>query len=174
VIAIGAPWTSIPLFYTLTVFSLIYNTINFSYPNCTIPYRAVNEMGSGTPGRASPNELKEVKAKLVNVQFDLKERDIRIQSLMNKLLTLQSSLDDFSPPKQGSFTESSGVSKLDSNGDSCELVTLRGRLIKAEDELKNAKSDVERLQTEKNEAEVAGKGFMERYVPHSIASHCMT
>ena len=126
-------------------------------------------MGSGTPGRASPNELKEVKAKLVNVQFDLKERDIRIQSLMNKLLTLQSSLDDFAPPKQGSFTESSGTSKLDANGDSCEVVMLRGRLIKAEDELKNARSDVERLQTEKNEAEVAGKGFMERYV--STLSH---
>lgn len=131
-------------------------------------------MGSGTPGRASPNELKEVKAKLVNVQFDLKERDIRIQSLMNKLLTLQSSLDDFSPPKQGSFTESSGMSKVDSNGDSYEMVSMRGKLLKAEDELRNAKSDVERLQTEKNEAEVAGKGFMERFVSPNICNRSLS
>ena len=155
------------------MFSVCFNPLShfFSiYNPRTVLYRAVNESGSGsgsgTPGKGAPNELKEVKAKLVNVQFDLKERDIRIQSLMNKLLTLQSSLDDFAPPKQGSFTETSSdhPSKLESPRDSSDSMTLKIRLGKAEEELRNAKSDVERLQAEKNEAEVAGKGFMERYV----------
>lgn len=108
-----------------------------------------------------------MKAKLVNVQFDLKERDIRIHSLMAKLLTLQASLDDFSAPgrsKSGSFSAEGGAHSGAniSLGDNSELMLLRIRNEKNEEDLRSAQKDVARLQTEKYEAEVAGKGFMEK------------
>lgn len=110
-----------------------------------------------------PNELKEVKAKLVNAQFDLKERDIRIQGLMNKLLGMQSSLDDFSPPKTRSFPDGDYTSKEPPHAEmKGESSLLRRKIEKYEDDIMNHKLDIERLQSEKLEAEVAGKGFMER------------
>ena len=131
--------------------------------------RVSNESGSGVQNKnQAPNELHEVKAKLVNVQFDLKERDIRIHSLMAKLLTLQASLDDFSAPggsKQGSFSQGDGTSSvghLNPVGENSDLMLLQIRNEKNEEELRSARKDVARLQAEKNEAEVAGKGFMEK------------
>jgi hypothetical protein len=105
----------------------------------------------------------------VNAQFDLKERDIRIQGLMNKLLGMQSSLDDFSPPKARGFPDGDFVPKEPHAEMKGESSLLRRKIEKYEDDIMNHKLDIERLQSEKLEAEVAGKGFMERYVLQCVS-----
>ena len=156
--------------------------------------RAVNtsQDGRGISGPGSvkappPSELKEAKAKLVNVQFDLKEKDVKISILLNQIQTLQKEKErekenilnlsnkidkiDFSPDSvinnNGDNSDSNNSNNNNDNNDIAANATATAllnqkKIEKYEDDLKNIRIDVDKLQVEKKEAEDAGKSFMDR------------
>jgi len=90
--------------------------------------------------RTLDEKLKEVKNKVVNLQFDLKEKDNIIATLNTQVLTLQK------------YTSVSlGVPASPSNDD------LEKKLEIAQNEISGLRDDIARLQTEKREAEDAGR-----------------
>jgi len=90
--------------------------------------------------RTLDEKLKEVKNKVVNLQFDLKEKDNMIASLNTQVITLQKYT-----------TVSLGVPVPPSNDD------LEKKLEIAQNEISGLRDDIARLQTEKREAEDAGR-----------------
>jgi len=97
--------------------------------------RATMETHPSTNSDSSMEELKEVRNKVVNLQFDIKEKDKTIATLNTQLVALQNT----APP----------ANKLNDE--------IEKKLQLATNEISGLRDDVTRLQTEKREAEDAGR-----------------
>mmetsp|Transcript_5197 Transcript_5197/g.7991 ORF Transcript_5197/g.7991 Transcript_5197/m.7991 type:complete len:924 (+) Transcript_5197:113-2884(+) len=100
-------------------------------------------------GGETAQQVKELRAKIVNLEFDLSEKEEKMQELQMALKKSKEAGD--------------GASSSSDTGVSAEqLRTLQNSLSKRVDEIANLQQDVTRLQVEKQEAEDAGKKFYEQ------------
>lgn len=99
--------------------------------------RAIMESQPLSHDTSMDEKLKEVKNRVVNLQFDLKEKDSIIENLNNQIITLQKSTTTHS-----------------NNAVNCEL---EKKIEQAQYEISSLRDDVARLHTEKREADDAGR-----------------
>ena len=112
-------------------------------------------------------EINELKAKLTIVLFELKEKDIKINLLLEQVKKMEmgntGKVDLTEMTKITDFMESNQEQVIldDSN---------QKKIEKYEEELNNVRIDFDRLKVEKKESDVAGKNFMERCSTDSMHS----
>ena len=96
----------------------------------------------------SSMEIKDLKSKLINIQFDMKAKDEEIQRLMALLSSYNSSFDD----------SSSGSNNNSGSNNESQLI-----IAKLELDVSHLSQDISRLIIEKKDAEIAGKRYHEQY-----------
>ena len=101
------------------------------------------------------------------MQFELKEKDIKINSLLEQVKKME-----MGKTGKVDLTEKTSITDLmESNQEQVILDdSNRKKIEKYEEELNNVRIDLERLKVEKKESDVAGKNFMERYRTYSMHS----
>ena len=118
-------------------------TIESSVPSS--PNRSPDNNNSLSP---SSMEIKDLKSKLINIQFDMKAKDEEIQRLMALLSSYNSSFDD----------SSSGSNNNSGSNNESQLI-----IAKLELDVSHLSQDISRLIIEKKDAEIAGKRYHEQY-----------
>jgi hypothetical protein len=113
-------------------------------------------------------ELREARTKVVNLQFDLKEKDEELFRLQKELkIARQNQQSGTTPsaaasPSRASSSSSSSVRDVDADTSEDNQVQLQQAVQRYKIEVANLQQDVARLVVEKREAEDAGRKYMER------------
>ena len=109
----------------------------------------------------------------------MKEKDVKISSLLNQIQILQKekekekeNISILNNKIEKSDITSENLKNCNSNENSenhdtnaaAAAISNQKKIEKYEEDLKNIRLDVDRLQVEKKEAEVAGKSFLDRFV----------
>ena len=108
----------------------------------------------------------------------MKEKDVKISSLLNQIQILQKekekekeNISILNNKIEKSDITSENLKYNNSNENSenqdtnaAAAISNQKKIEKYEEDLKNIRLDVDRLQVEKKEAEVAGKSFLDRFV----------
>jgi predicted nucleic acid-binding Zn-ribbon protein len=113
--------------------------------------RSGADISVGSSPSHAASELKELKVKLVNTQFDLKQRDDSILALREQVEELMAS-----------NASSSAVASANSARDDDLVANLEKRIADLMSEKSHLTADIDRLIVEKREAEDAGKSFYEQ------------
>lgn len=136
-----------------------------------------SDLVTGSPAAAhsfnsDAGELRETRSKLVNLQFDMKEKENEIQRLKSVLSGLVEAQAAYAatmfPPAVTSNAPGSGgdaelattLAKLREESSKCEA--LERKITKLESELENQSRDISRLSVEKREADEAGRKYLEQ------------
>ena len=111
----------------------------------------------------------------------MKEKDVKISSLLNQIQILQkekekekeniSILNNKIEKSDITSENPKNINSIENGGNhdtnAAAAISNQKKIEKYEEDLKNIRLDVDRLQVEKKEAEVAGKSFLDRFAKKS-------
>ena len=118
----------------------------------------------------------------------MKEKDVKISSLLNQIQILQKEKEkekenisilnnkieknDITSENLKNNNSNENNENHDTNA-AAAAISNQKKIEKYEEDLKNIRLDVDRLQVEKKEAEVAGKSFLDRFAKKSRNFVCL-